>query len=218
MVSHQRFEEGEGENYAEDALEWYELYHRETEGDIAVLYRLVELCKSSTCDSQFWVDELTDSLRNRNPVFSVEQTVGTNVLSGIDVDLAQLSRGEPTDVWLFWEGTIHQEPDMLNRNFFVLPEQTVQVENRCDLGCFQQIGSAGDNGDVSLLPQSTPSYRIHGKRGEFSVQRFSKSEFTDEVPNHRIRVSYLGYEDQDRTGSSVWPGVVGWKERRRDWG
>ena len=171
MLNQARFDEGGGLEKMEEAIRWYQQYHELAPGNPLGLAYLIEGCKLAGCYSDPWLQELRDDLSNRVPRFAINQPVGDRVLSGIDVDVDRLSRGEPTDLWLYWEGTTEATEGAAAAGVYVVGNQTVQVEREAWGARFPFTWHGPANTDARGLGKAAPPFVVQGMRGRFSFER-----------------------------------------------
>jgi tetratricopeptide (TPR) repeat protein len=90
------------EIWARSADLWAE-YRVAQPGDPLPLGRLSRLCARIGCAEDRWAEELNSYLQRCEPEYIASATIGEWTLMGYDVDEARLVRGEPVQLWLFWQ-------------------------------------------------------------------------------------------------------------------
>ncbi len=121
-----RFTNGEGQEWLSQATSWYQQYYQLAPEDPLGLKKLADLCKLNQCVENIWLTQLEDYLTNREPKFVVNQELDDWLFQGYDVDEDRLVRGEPTTLWLYWQGLADAAPRP-NTNFYQLGKRWVQV-------------------------------------------------------------------------------------------
>ena len=126
-LSEARSANGRDQERLAQAAKWYQQYQQLTTDDPLALKKLANLYELNRSSQNIWLAQLEDYLAHREPEFLVDQEIDNWHLVGYDVDEPRLVRGEPTALWLFWQGPTQTVPFAGSGGFYRLGDRWVQV-------------------------------------------------------------------------------------------